>query len=369
MRVVTVIGTRPEIIRLSSTLRALDSTEGIEHIIIHTGQNYDYELNEVFFRDLDLRKPDYMLGCDTSSLGATIGDIFKKLDKVLLEVRPDAILVDGDTNSCLGAYIAKRRGAVVFHMEAGNRCFDQRVPEETNRRLVDHISDINLTYSDIAREYLISEGIPADQVVKTGSPIKEAVHYVLKNKSSEILKEMNLNREDYMVLSAHRQENVDSKVRLFELVSSVEKLSKKYGKQVIFSVHPRTANNLKKWGINLPSTFQAMRPLGLVDYLELQKNSFLTISDSGTINEEASILNFHALNLRESFERPEAMEKGVTILTGLNSENLLRAASVELSDANVVSRVVSDYNLEDVGIKVVKIILSYTHYIRRKYGL
>ena len=368
MKVVTLMGTRPEIIRLSTTLRALDKARGIEHIMIHTGQNYDYELNEIFFRDLDLRKPDYMLGCETSNLGATIGDIFKKLDAVLIKEKPDAFLVLGDTNSCLGAYVAKRRRVVVFHMEAGNRCFDQRVPEETNRKLVDHISDINLPYSDIAREYLIGEGFPPDQIIKTGSPIKEAIEYVMNNKNSQILEKLKIKQNEYVVLSAHREENVDNKLRLIKLIESVNKLSDHYSKKIIFSIHPRTRKNVKKWGIQISPNYNLIKPLGLVDYLTLQKNSFLTISDSGTINEEANILKFHAINLRESFERPEAIEKGVTILSGLSENNLLNSSLVELSDTNVFSRTVSDYNQEDVGIKVVKIILSYTHYIKRKYG-
>ena len=309
LKVLTVVGTRPEIIRLSRVLLKLDDTESIDHVLVHTGQNYDYELNEVFFKDLGLRKPDYFLNAAGGNATTTAGKILINIDPVLEEVQPDSFLVLGDTNSCLCAIAAKKRKIPIFHMEAGNRCFDQRVPEETNRKIVDHISDVNLTYSDIAREYLLREGLPADRIIKTGSPIYEVIQAYLKQiESSKVLKELTLEKGKYFLVSAHREENINSD-NFMKLVATLNAIAEKYQLPVIVSTHPRTRNKIKETGAKFNALIKLMKPLGFHDYNHLQKYAKVVLSDSGTISEESSILNFPALNIREAHERPEAMKK------------------------------------------------------------
>lgn len=365
-KVMTVIGTRPEIIRLSSVIKKLESSEAIEHILVHTGQNYDYELNEVFFQDFNLKKPNYFLNAATGTAIETIGNILMKIDSVLNEVNPDAFLVLGDTNSCLCAIAAKRYKIPVFHMEAGNRCFDQRVPEETNRKIVDHIADINLTYSDIAREYLLKEGLPADRIIKTGSPMFE----VLKSKEEDISKSnivetLNLRKEEYFVVSAHREENISSEKNFFDLIESLNSIAEKYEIPLIVSAHPRTQKMIELKGVNFNPLIKIMKPLGFSDYVKLQKNAKAVLSDSGTINEEASILNLRALNIREAHERPEAMEEASVMMTGLKAERILQGLSVLETQKEKTLRLVSDYNVPNVSDKVLRIILSYSDYINR----
>lgn len=369
LKVLTVVGTRPEIIRLSCVLQRLDASVVIEHILVHTGQNYDYELNEVFFEDLGLRKPDYFLNAAGANATSTAGQILINIDPILADVAPDAFLVLGDTNSCLCAIAAKKRHIPIFHMEAGNRCFDQRVPEESNRKIVDHISDINMTYSDIAREYLLSEGLRPDRIIKTGSPMFEVLHtYLSKVQKSKIVENLKLEKQSYFVVSAHREENIASEKNFFNLVKSLNEVAVKYDMPVIVSTHPRTRKMIEKMGIEFDSRIILMKPIGLSDYLALQVNSKAVLSDSGTISEESSILNFPALNLREAHERPEAMEEASVMMVGLNPERIMQGLSIlegQKSGDERTLRPVSDYSKPNVSEKVVRIILSYTDYIKR----
>ncbi len=368
----TVVGTRPEIIRLSRVMAALDESPAIEHITVHTGQNYDYELNEVFYSDLEIRKPDYFLNAAGVTATATVGQILINIDPILEEVNPDAFLVLGDTNSCLCAIPAKKRHIPIFHMEAGNRCFDQRVPEETNRKIVDHVSDINLTYSDIAREYLLREGLSPDRVIKTGSPMFEVLnHYMFKIQASDVLGRMSLEKGKYFVISAHREENISNDKNFFGLLESLNLIAEKYQFPIIVSTHPRTRKKLEameKNSIHLNPLIQWQKPMGFSDYNALQINSFVVLSDSGTISEESSIMNFRALNIRDAHERPEAMEEASVMMVGLNSERILQALEqLRLQKINKERnvRLVSDYSIPNVSEKVVRIILSYTSYIKR----
>ena len=368
LKVLTVVGTRPEIIRLSRVLLKLDDTESIDHVLVHTGQNYDYELNEVFFNDLGLRKPDYFLNAAGGNATNTAGQILINIDPVLEEVKPDAFLVLGDTNSCLCAIAAKKRKIPIFHMEAGNRCFDQRVPEETNRKIVDHISDINLTYSDIAREYLLREGLPADRVIKTGSPIFEVVTaYNKQIEESEVLSRLELKKGLYFLVSAHREENINSD-NFLKLVESLNAIAEKYKLPVIVSTHPRTRNKINEMKVEFNSLVSLMKPLGFHDYNNLQRNAKVVLSDSGTISEESSIMNFSALNIREAHERPEAMEEASVMMVGLSPERIMQALVI-LEKQNIgkerLLRPVADYSMPNVSDKVVRIILSYTDYINR----
>jgi UDP-N-acetylglucosamine 2-epimerase len=375
LKVMTVVGTRPEIIRLSRVLAALDESPAIEHITVHTGQNYDYELNEVFYDDLGVRKPNYFLNAAGATATATIGQILINIDPLLEEVKPDAFLVLGDTNSCLCAIPAKKRHIPIFHMEAGNRCFDQRVPEETNRKIVDHIADINLTYSDIAREYLLREGLPADRIIKTGSPMFEVInHYMPKINQSNILSTMNLEKGKYFVVSAHREENISSDTNFFALLESLNKIAEIYGMPIIVSTHPRTKKRLELLNTNASSEItlnpliQWQKPMGFSDYNALQINSFVVLSDSGTISEESSIMNFRALNIREAHERPEAMEEASVMMVGLKSERILQGiAQLGLQSIGVERNFfpVSDYSKANVGSKVARIIISYISYVKK----
>ena len=365
--VVTVVGTRPEIIRLSRVIARLD--QSMNHVIVHTGQNYDFELNEIFFNDLGIRKPDHFLGAAGATAAETIGQMIIKVDEVLAEIRPDALLVLGDTNSCLAAIAAKRRKIPIFHMEAGNRCFDQRVPEETNRKIVDHISDINLTYSDIAREYLLREGLPADRIIKTGSPMFEVLnHYLPKIERSNIIQDLGLNPREYFVVSAHREENIEPDGNFHKLVAILNNLAETYGHRVIVSTHPRTRKRLEGLGITFHPQVELLKPLGLTDYVRIQMEAKATLSDSGTINEESSILNFPALNLREAHERPEGMEEGAVMMTGLELDRVHQALGILAvqgrGDERTLRRV-ADYSMPNVSEKVVRIILSYVDYVNR----
>jgi len=369
LKVMTVVGTRPEIIRLSRVVIALDSSEAIEHIVVHTGQNYDYELNEVFFEDLGIRRPDHFLNAAGPNAATTAGQILINIDPVLEEVAPDAFLVLGDTNSCLCAIAAKKRRIPIFHMEAGNRCFDQRVPEETNRKIVDHISDINLTYSDIAREYLLREGLPADRIIKTGSPMFEVLnHYLSDIESSKVLSKLKLEKNKYFVVSAHREENISSDKNFKSLIDSLNIIAENYNYPVIVSTHPRTRNMIEKKKVGTHKNIQFLKPLGFHDYNALQKHSFAVLSDSGTISEESSILNFRALNIREAHERPEAMEEASVMMVGLNTERILQGLvqlQKQLLGESRNFRQVSDYSMPNVSEKMVRIIISYTDYINR----
>jgi UDP-N-acetylglucosamine 2-epimerase len=368
LKVLTVVGTRPEIIRLSRVILKLDATESIEHILVHTGQNYDYELNEVFFKDLGLRKPDYFLNAAGGNATTTAGQILINIDPVLESVNPDAFLVLGDTNSCLCAIAAKKRKIPIFHMEAGNRCFDQRVPEETNRKIVDHISDVNLTYSDIAREYLLREGLPADRIIKTGSPIYEVVHaYGPQIDASDVLARLELQKENYFVVSAHREENINSN-NFIKLVETLNTIAATYGLPVIVSTHPRTRNKINETGVQFNSLIQLMKPLGFHEYNHLQKNAKAVLSDSGTISEESSIMNFPALNIRDAHERPEAMEEASVMMVGLHPERIMQALAIlntQKRGEGRTLRPVADYSMPNVSDKVVRIILSYTDYVKR----
>lgn len=382
----TVVGTRPEIIRLSRVMAALDASEAIEHITVHTGQNYDYELNEIFYEDLGIRKPNYFLNAAGATATATVGQILINIEPVMEEVKPDAFLVLGDTNSCLCAIPAKKRHIPIFHMEAGNRCFDQRVPEETNRKIVDHISDINLTYSSIAREYLLREGLPADRIIKTGSPMYEVLHHYLPQiEKSDVLERMGLKKEKFFVVSAHREENINSEKNFNGLIESLNLIAEKYGYPIIVSTHPRTRKKLeelrsqsntvsdtvKHGGPNKYHThplIQFMKPLGFSDYNALQMNSYAVLSDSGTISEESSILNFRALNIRDAHERPEAMEEASAMMVGLNPERIMQGLVQVLCQKIGQNRnfwPVADYSKPNVSEKVVRIILGYTDYINR----
>ena len=369
LKVMTVVGTRPEIIRLSRVIDALDASEAVEHIIVHTGQNYDYELNQIFFEDLGLRKPDYFLEAAGKTATETVGNILIKIDPLLEELKPDAFLVLGDTNSCLCAIPAKKRHIPIFHMEAGNRCFDQRVPEETNRKIVDHISDINLTYSDIAREYLLREGFAPDRIIKTGSPIFEVLnHYLPQIEASEVLNKLNLEEGKFFVVSSHREENINSEKNFRGLMTSLNAIAEKYQYPIIVSTHPRTQNMIDKMQIEMRPEIQFLKPLGFHDYNALQKRAYAVLSDSGTISEESSILNFRALNIRQAHERPEAMEEASVMMVGLSPERILQGLAQVLQQkvgAERNFRLVSDYSMPNVSEKVVRIIISYTDYIIR----
>ncbi|MCK8120387.1 UDP-N-acetylglucosamine 2-epimerase (non-hydrolyzing) [Pseudoalteromonas sp. 2CM32C] len=367
LKVMSVVGTRPEIIRLSRVLAKLD--EHCEHILVHTGQNYDFELNEVFFNDLGVRKPDYFLNAAGKNAAETIGQVIIKVDQVLEEVNPEAMLVLGDTNSCISAIPAKRRKVPIFHMEAGNRCFDQRVPEETNRKIVDHTADINLTYSTIARDYLLAEGVPADRVIKTGSPMFEVLnHYMPQIDDSSVLNELELQKGQFFVVSAHREENVDSPKQLAYLAETLNTLAEHYDMPVIISTHPRTRNRIEAQGIEFHQNIRLLKPLGFHDYNNLQKNAKAVLSDSGTINEESSIMNFPALNLREAHERPEGMEEASVMMVGLGVERVmqgLRILESQPAGDQRLLRQVYDYSMPNVADKVVRIIHSYTDYVNR----
>lgn len=366
LKVMTVVGTRPEIIRLSAVIKKLDQSEAIDHVLVHTGQNYDYELNEVFFKDLDLRKPDYFLDAAKGTPMETIGNVLIKIDPILEKERPDAFLVLGDTNSCLCAIAAKRRHIPIFHMEAGNRCFDQRVPEETNRKIVDHIADINLTYSDIAREYLVSEGFPADRIIKTGSPMYEVIHSKMDAiNQSDILERLGLDEDQYFVVSAHREENIDSDKKFFNLVDSLNAIAEIYKLPLVFSTHPRTRKRIESLGIEFNPLIRTLKPLGFIDYVKLQMHARAVLSDSGTISEEASILGLRALNIREAHERPEAMEEAAVMMVGLKKERILQGLTILETQRKGTLRLVSDYSMPNVSDKVLRIFLSYTDYVNR----
>lgn len=369
LKVMTIVGTRPEIIRLSSTINLLESSKSIEHILVHTGQNYDYELNEVFFNDFNLKRPDYFLNAAGSTATETIGKILIAIEPILEDEKPEAVLILGDTNSCLCAIPAKKRKIPVFHMEAGNRCFDQRVPEETNRKIVDHTSDINLTYSDIAREYLLREDFPADRVIKTGSPMFEVLNTQIdKINSSTILNELNLESEKYFVVSAHREENVNSDVNFFALVDVLNEVANIYKLPIIVSTHPRTKNRIEQTGVKFDSLIKLMKPMGFNDYVKLQLESKVVLSDSGTISEESSILNFPALNIREAHERPEAMEEASVMMTGLNKDRILQGIEILDTQTRGQERVLkqtADYSMPNVSQKVLRIIISYTDYVNK----
>lgn len=366
LKVMTVVGTRPEIIRLSAVINKLDESEAIDHVLVHTGQNYDYELNEVFFNDFNLKKPDYFLNAATGTAVETIGNILVKIDPILEEVKPDAFLVLGDTNSCLCAIAAKRRHIPIFHMEAGNRCFDQRVPEETNRKIVDHTADINLTYSDIAREYLLREGLPADRVIKTGSPMFEVLNSRKEDiEKSDVLERLGLKAEEYFVVSAHREENISSEQNFMDLVESLNTIAEKYQMPLIVSTHPRTRKMIEAKGIEFNPLVKTMKPLGFNDYVKLQKYAKAVLSDSGTISEESSILGFRALNIRQAHERPEAMEEASVMMVGLKKERILQGLEVLETQGKDTLRLVADYCMPNVSDKVLRIILSYTDYVNR----
>ena len=369
LKVVTVVGTRPEIIRLSRVIAALDTSPAIEHIIVHTGQNYDYELNQIFFDDLGIRKPDYFLNAAGQTATETVGNILIKIDPLLEELCPDAFLVLGDTNSCLCAIPAKKRHIPIFHMEAGNRCFDQRVPEETNRKIVDHISDVNLTYSDIAREYLLREGLPADRIIKTGSPMFEVLnHYLPLIESSDVLSKLSLIKYEYFVVSAHREENISNPENFGNLMQCLNQIADVYHFPIIVSTHPRTQKMIDKMQIQMRPEVKFLKPMGFNDYNALQLYSKSVLSDSGTISEESSTLNFPALNLRQAHERPEAMEEASVMMVGLNPERILQALvqlETQKRGEERSFRRVADYSMPNVSDKMVRIIISYTDYIKR----
>lgn len=366
LKVMTIVGTRPEIIRLSAVIAKLEESTAIEHILVHTGQNYDYELNEVFFNDFNLKKPDYFLNAAGCGASETIGKIIISIDLVFEKENPEAVLILGDTNSCLCAIPAKKRKIPIFHMEAGNRCFDQRVPEETNRKIVDHTADINLTYSDIAREYLLKEGLPADRIIKTGSPMFEVINRKLYDiNSSKILDELKLNKGEYFVVSAHREENISSDKNFLDLVDTLNTVADIYKLPIIVSTHPRTRNKINELNIEFNSFIQLMKPLGFYDYVKLQKDAKAVLSDSGTISEESSILGFPALNIREAHERPEAMEEASVMMLGLEKTRILQGLEVLITQDDKTLRNVVDYSMPNVSEKVLRIILSYTDYVNK----
>jgi len=365
VKVATIVGTRPEIIRLSRVMAALDRY--IEHVLIHTGQNYDYELNQIFFDDLEIRSPDYFLGAAGATAAETIGQVIARIDAVLRQIEPDAVLILGDTNSSLAAIPAKRQKIPVFHMEAGNRCFDQRVPEEINRKIVDHIADINLPYSDISREYLLREGLPPDRIIKTGSPMHEVLHhYMPKIERSDVLSRLGLEEGKYFVVSCHREENIDFPDQFTNLVHVLDGLAKMHGMPVIVSTHPRTRNKFQSQEVRVHPLIRLLKPLGLCDYVHLQMHSRATLSDSGTITEESSILNFPALNIRNAHERPEGMEEGAVMMSGLEWDRIREGLAILESQGRGrerTLRIVKDYEVPNVSEKVLRIILSYTNYV------
>ena len=367
LKVMTIVGTRPEIIRLSRVIVSLD--DHCDHILVHTGQNYDYELNEIFFKDLGIRKPNYFLESAQGNAAKTIGNIIPAIDDLLEKESPEAVLVLGDTNSCLSILPAKMKKIPTFHMEAGNRCFDMRVPEEINRRIVDHTADVNLTYSTIARDYLLAEGLPADLIIKTGSPMNEVLQFYREGiDSSKIMKKLKLTKNNFFIVSAHRQENIDSEKNFRELILTLNKLSSTYKLPIIVSTHPRTKKRISQANIRLNKYIKLIKPLGFKDYVNLQLNAKVALSDSGTINEEASILNFPALNIREAHERPEGMEEGSVMMVGLKFERINQAICIlenQSSGETRLLRKVSDYNMPNVSEKVVRIIHSYTDYVQR----
>jgi len=367
LKVATVVGTRPELIRLSRVLAVLDRE--MDHCLIHTGQNYDYELNEIFFEQLGIRKPDHFLGAAGKTAAVTIGQIMASVDEVFETERPDAMLVLGDTNSCMSAYVAKRRKIPVFHMEAGNRCFDQRVPEEINRRVVDHISDINLTYSERSRQYLLREGAPPEMVIKTGSPMKEVLtHYMPDIEKSNALDRLGVKPGEYFLVSAHREENIDSEKNFNDLLDSLNAIAAKYNKPVIVSTHPRTRKRLEERGVETDQLIRFLKPMGFLDYVKLQMSAACVVSDSGTVTEESSILNIPAVMIRQAHERPEGQDEGSVIMCGLGPERTLEAIDVTMATHGGGERrfkIVPDYDVDNVSDKVLRIILGYTDYIRR----
>lgn len=366
LKVMTVVGTRPEIIRLSAVINKLEESNAVDHVLVHTGQNYDYELNEVFFKDFNLKKPDYFLNAATGTAVETIANILVKIEPVLDDVNPDAFLVLGDTNSCLCAIVAKRKHIPIFHMEAGNRCFDQRVPEETNRRIVDHIADINLTYSDIAREYLLREGLPAERIIKTGSPMFEVLDSRKKDiEESDVLDRLCLEEEKYFVVSAHREENISFEENFLDLVESLNAIAESYKLPIIISTHPRTRKMIEKKGVEFNPLVKTLKPLGFNDYVKLQIKAKAVLSDSGTISEESSILGFRALNIRQAHERPEAMEEASVMMVGLKKERILQGLEVLETQNKHLLKLVQDYSMANVSDKVLRLILSYTDYVKR----
>lgn len=366
LKVMTIVGTRPEIIRLSCVIKKLEESNAINHILVHTGQNFDYELNEVFFKDLNLKEPNYYLDAAGENPSETIGKIFISIEPILARENPDAILILGDTNSALCAIPAKKRKIPIFHMEAGNRCFDKRVPEETNRVIVDHISDMNLTYSSIAREYLLREGLQADRIIKTGSPMFEVINSKIKKiNSSNILKKLKLKEKGYFVVSSHREENIDSEKNFLDLFESLNAIADRYNLPIIVSTHPRTKNKLDEKKLKHNSLIKFIKPLGFIDYVKLQKEAKAVLSDSGTISEESSILKFPALNIRQAHERPEAMEEGSVMMVGLEKSRIIQALDILSSQKEGDLKLVNDYSMPNVSEKVIRIILSYTDYINR----
>ena len=367
LKLMTVVGTRPEIIRLSRVMSTCD--QYFDHVLVHTGQNYDYELNEIFFTDLGIRKPDHFLNAAGATGAETIGNVIIAVDKVLEQVQPEALLVLGDTNSCMAVIPAKRRKIPTFHMEAGNRCFDMRVPEEINRRIVDHTADINLTYSTIARDYLLAEGLPADQVIKTGSPMFEVLHhYKAKIEASDVLERLGLKEHQYFIVSAHREENINSDQNFLDLVEMLNAVAEKYQYPVIVSTHPRTRKRIEELNVEFHPLIQLLKPLGFSDYNKLQLSAKATLSDSGTINEESSILNFPALNLRQAHERPEGMEEAAVMMVGLTTERILQGLNIldhQPRGEERLLRLVADYSMPNVSEKIARIVLSYTDYINR----
>jgi UDP-N-acetylglucosamine 2-epimerase (non-hydrolysing) len=365
MKIMTIVGTRPEIIRLSRVIAALDLCS--DHTLVHTNQNYDYELNEIFFKDLGIRKPDYFLNSAGKTAAQTIGKVIINVDEIIEKINPEALLILGDTNSCLSALPAKRRKIPIFHMEAGNRCFDQRVPEETNRKIVDHIADINMTYSRIAREYLVSEGIPQDRIIRTGSPMYEVIMHHMKDiNSSKILKDLSLKNNKYFVVSFHREENVDDSNNLITMVDSLNEIASLYKLPIIISTHPRTRKRIEDLSLNFDSLIKLMKPMSFSDYNCLQKNSKAVLSDSGTINEESSIMNFRALNIRYAHERPEGMEEAAVMMVGLHKDRIIQGLKILEKQSTGSKRsihLVDDYNVPNVSEKVIRIIHSYTDYI------